>query len=96
MSEIDNYEIVRQKLSLGSLYAPKHKKIFELMKILWNEEEIEIISKFEGADKYTSLKSLEESTGIPRDKLVLILDGLYDKGTIAKVENVYGLVPILP
>ena len=29
MSEIDNYEIVRQKLSLGPLYAPKHKKIHD-------------------------------------------------------------------
>jgi hypothetical protein len=96
MSDIDNYEIVRQKLSLGSLYAPKHKKIFELMKILWNEEEIEILSKFEGADKYTSVIALEKSTGIPKDKLVSILDELYDKGTIAKVEKVYGLVPILP
>jgi Pyruvate/2-oxoacid:ferredoxin oxidoreductase delta subunit len=96
MSDIDNYEIVRQKLSLGSLYAPKHKKIFELMKILWNEEEIEILSKFEGADKYTSVIALEKSTGIPKDKLVTILDELYYKGTIAKVEKVYGLVPILP
>ena len=37
MTEIDNYEIVRQKLSLGPLYAPKHKKVYELMKLLWNE-----------------------------------------------------------
>ncbi len=96
MSEIDSYEIVRQKLSLGSLYAPKHKKIFELMKILWNEEDIEIISKFEGADKYNSVTALEKSTGIPKDKLVPILDRLSNKGTIAKVENVYGLIPILP
>ena len=42
MPEIDNYEIVRQKLILGPLYAPKHKKVFELMKILWSKEEIKI------------------------------------------------------
>ncbi len=96
MSEIEYYEIVRQKLTLGPLYAPKHKKIFELMKLLWNEEEIEILSKFEGADKYNSLKELVKSTGISKDKLVPILDRLYNKGTIAKVESGYGLVPILP
>jgi len=39
MIESDNYEALRQKLCLGPLYAPKHKKVFELMKILWNEPE---------------------------------------------------------
>ena len=39
---------------------------------------------------------MENSTGISRHELISILDGLYEKGTIAKVENVYGLVPLLP
>ena len=34
MSETDYYEIVRQKLKLGPLYAPKHKKILEFMNML--------------------------------------------------------------
>ncbi|MFX0006529.1 MAG: 4Fe-4S binding protein [Promethearchaeota archaeon] len=38
MTEADYYEIIRQKLVLGPLYAPKHKKVVEFLKIFWNEE----------------------------------------------------------
>ncbi|KKL04584.1 hypothetical protein LCGC14_2614620, partial [marine sediment metagenome] len=44
MSEIDNYEIVRQKLTLGPLVTPKHRKVKKLLKIFWNEEEIKLLS----------------------------------------------------
>jgi len=97
---ISNYERVRQKLSLGPLYAPKHKKVYELMRILWNDQEINVLSYFEGADKYNSLSELEKKSGIVKDELKAVLDRLYGKGTIAKFETeqgtIYSLLPLLP
>jgi Pyruvate/2-oxoacid:ferredoxin oxidoreductase delta subunit len=96
MSEIDNYEIVRQKLSLGPLYAPKHKKIHELLRILWNEEEINILAHFKDADHYTSLKYITSESGIPRKDIKVILERLRSKGTIARRASKYSLIPIFP
>jgi len=96
MSEIDNYEIVRQKLILGPLYAPKHKKVYELMKILWSKEEIKILSYFENADKYNTLRELEKKSGIPKKEIKSILERLRSKGTIAKRVTKYSLIPLLP
>ncbi|MFX1375326.1 MAG: 4Fe-4S binding protein [Promethearchaeota archaeon] len=100
MTEVDYYEIVRQKLSLGPLYAPKHKKINELLRILWNEEEIKILSFFKDADHYNSLEELEERAGIPKEEFKSILDNSYAKGTIARIETemgfLYSLIPLLP
>ena len=96
MSEIDNYEIVRQKLSLGPLYAPKHEKIHELLKIFWNEEEINILAHFKDADHYTSLKDLTIETGIPRKEIKVILERLRSKGTIARGASKFSLIPIFP
>jgi len=69
MTEIDHYENVRQKLVLGPLSAPKNKKIIKLLKIFWNEDEIKILSHFESADKWVSLKELEERIGIPKNEI---------------------------
>ncbi len=96
MSEQDYYEIVRQKLKLGDLYAPKHEKIRELMKIFWNEKEIKVLSYFEAADKYISLRELSKKSGIPKEKLRAIIGPIYQKGTISMWGTKYGLIPLLP
>jgi len=96
MAEIDYYEDVRQKLTLGPLYAPNHKKIIELMKIFWTEEEIEILSHFDSADKSISLRGLEKRSGIPKDQIKAILEPLVKKGTISHIATKYCLIPLLP
>jgi len=100
MIESDNYEALRQKLCLGPLYAPKHKKVFELMKILWNEDEVKILNYLDDADKYNTLEQLERKSGIPKADIKVVLDRLDDKGTIAKIQTekstLYGLIPIIP
>ncbi len=58
MTEIDYYDIVRQKLILGPLIAPKHRKIIKLMKVFWNEEEIKLLSHFDSAEKWNSIRQL--------------------------------------
>ena len=63
MTEVDYYEAVRQKLVLGPLKYPKHRKIKKLLKVFWNEEEIKLISHFDTADKNISLSQLAERSG---------------------------------
>jgi Pyruvate/2-oxoacid:ferredoxin oxidoreductase delta subunit len=96
MTQVDNYEIVRQKLQLGRIIAPKHKKIYELMKIFWNEEEIEILSQFNNAGKNTSLKELTEKTGKSRQDIKKILERSIVNGTLSKSGPKYKLIPLLP
>ncbi len=46
MTEVDYYDLVRQKLEIGALYAPKHKKITDLLKVFWDEDEIKLLSSY--------------------------------------------------
>lgn len=97
MSGVDNYELVRQKLKLGALYAPKHKKVEELLKVLWTEEEVELLAQFNGADKPTTLKELKERTGKSRKELKQILRTPLWKRTISRIgTNKYYLLPLVP
>jgi Pyruvate/2-oxoacid:ferredoxin oxidoreductase delta subunit len=96
MVEIDYYDIVRQKMNLGPLLHPKHKKITALLKAFWNEEEIKILAQFETADKSITLKKLEEKTGIAKNDLKKVLSRSVKVGTLHKMGNKYALEPILP
>jgi len=66
------------------------------MKILWNEEEIKILSYFENADKLISLKKLAEKSEIPKNEIKKILARSVKNGTISKIGNKYGLEPLTP
>ena len=96
MTEIDYYENVRSKMELGPLTAPKHKAVLGLLKIFWTEEEIKILSDFEPADKWVTIKQLEERTGIPKKEIKNILSRPVDLGTIARRMNKYCLEPLIP
>ncbi len=96
MTEVDYYETVRQKLVLGPLYAPKHRKIKKLMKVFWNEEEIQLLSHFDSADKNNSLKQLVERSGMTKDEIKKILSRSVKNGTISKSGAKYCLEPIIP
>ncbi|MFX1256598.1 MAG: 4Fe-4S dicluster domain-containing protein [Promethearchaeota archaeon] len=96
MTNSKYYEIVRSKLKLEPFFTPKHKLVFEIMKILWNEEEIKILSYFESADKSISLRKLTEKSGIPKNEIKKILGRSVENGTISKIGNKYGLKPLTP
>jgi len=96
MTEIDYYELVRQKLVSGSIHAPKHKKIIKLMKIFWNEEEIKILSHFDEVGNYISSKKLSEKTGIPKEDVKRILARSVENGTLAQKGARFSLKTILP
>ncbi|NHI94851.1 MAG: hypothetical protein EAX96_20345 [Candidatus Lokiarchaeota archaeon] len=92
----DLYENIIEKLYLGPLKAPKHEKILELLKILWNEKEIKILSHFPKAGKLISLRELENRTKIPQEQLRIILKDIGKKGTTCKKGKKYGLLPLVP
>ncbi|MFX1311270.1 MAG: 4Fe-4S binding protein [Promethearchaeota archaeon] len=96
MTEVDNYEIVRQKLQIGRITAPKHKKIFKLMKIFWNEEEIKILSQFNNVGSKISLKELHERTGLSEEEIEKILRRPARNGTIIRIGSDYRLLPLVP
>ena len=96
MIEVDNYEIVRQKLQIGRITAPNRKEIFKLMKIFWNEEEIKILSQFNSVGKNNTLDQLTRKTGISKEKLEEILDRSVKLGTIIKTNSDYRLMPLVP
>ncbi|MFX0133084.1 MAG: ATP-binding protein [Candidatus Hodarchaeota archaeon] len=96
MTEIDYYENVRQKLSLGRFVTPKHDKIIELLKIFWDEETIEILNHFPNAGELITVKELVEKTGKPKSEIKKLLRIAAKKRTIAKVGRGYGLAPLLP
>jgi Pyruvate/2-oxoacid:ferredoxin oxidoreductase delta subunit len=96
MTEVDYYDVVRQKLVLGPLISPKHRKIIKLLKIFWNEEEIKLLSHFDSADQYNSLKQLMERSGLPKDKIKTLLKRSVEIGTVSKKGTKYCLDPIIP
>lgn len=93
---VDYYELVRQKLKLGPVFAPKHKMIFELLKIFWNEDEVKLLSHFEGVGKLLSARKLAKTADLPKDQVKATLNRLADRGTIIKIGNQFGLLPLLP
>ena len=96
MKEVDYYEHVRLNLVLGPLQAPKHKKIIELMKVFWTEEDIKILYHFDKVGNWVSGKQLEEKTGIPKVEIKRILARSLRNGTLVKKGTRYSLIPLLP
>ncbi|MFX0029166.1 MAG: ATP-binding protein [Candidatus Hermodarchaeota archaeon] len=96
MTEVDDYEIVRQKLQIGRITTPNHKKIFKLMKIFWNEDEIRILSHFNNIGMVTSRKELAEKTGKSEEEIEALLRRSARNGTILRFGSDYRLLPLVP
>ncbi|MBD3228003.1 MAG: hypothetical protein GF329_07420 [Candidatus Lokiarchaeota archaeon] len=96
MTEIDPYEEVRKKLSIGPLQAPKHEKIYELLRIFWDEKTIELLSYFPQVGKLIKVSELEEKTDFSRKEIKRMLRKAVKKKTIHKSGSEYGLSPLLP
>ncbi|MHA1299529.1 MAG: 4Fe-4S binding protein [Candidatus Helarchaeota archaeon] len=96
MTQVDYYEIVRNKLKVGPLGAPKHKKVLEFLKIIWTEEEAKLLSHLEGVRKLITPRKLAKITGMEKAKVKEILERCAEKGTILKIGNQFGLLPLVP
>ncbi len=96
-TQLNYYDIVRQKLTLGPLTAPKHEKIFELLKIFWPEEDtIKLLSFFPSADQRITIEELVEKSGMDKGKIRKILRSVTKKKTVSAARNRYGLEPLAP
>ncbi|MHA1831922.1 MAG: 4Fe-4S binding protein [Candidatus Helarchaeota archaeon] len=96
MNDINYYEVVRQKLTSGDVHAPKHEKVYELMKIFWDEDVIKILSYFPNAGNSVSLTELSEKSGIPKREISRTLRKAVKKKTLIKKGNKYELAPLVP
>jgi Pyruvate/2-oxoacid:ferredoxin oxidoreductase delta subunit len=96
MTEIDYYESVRRNLELGPVFAPKHKKIVQLMKVFWDEDEIKILSHFDKVGKFTTTKQLAEKTGMSKEEIKKKLARSVRNGTLANKGSRWSLIPLLP
>ena len=66
------------------------------MKIFWDDEEIKILSQFNNVGLKTSLKELEEKTGISEQEIEKKLKKSVRLGTIIKHHSDYRLLPLVP
>ncbi|NVM02062.1 MAG: hypothetical protein HWN67_06980, partial [Candidatus Helarchaeota archaeon] len=96
MTEVDYYDIVRNKLRVGPIGAPKHKKVLEFLRIIWTEEEAKLLSYMEGVRKLVTPRKLAKTAGMDKTKVKELLNNCARKGTILKIGNQFGLLPLVP
>jgi len=97
MTEVDYYETVRQKLEVEPLRVPKHEKTIELLKVLWDEDVIKVLSYFPAVSKgEITVKELIEKSGLEKDFIRSALKKAVGKKTIVKKGRAYELAPLLP
>lgn len=96
MTEVDYFDIVRNKLRAGPIGAPKHKKVLEFLRIIWTEEEAKLLSHMEGVRKLITPRKLAKIAGMDKAKVKELLNNCAKKGTILKFGNQFGLLPLVP
>lgn len=93
----DYYDVVRQKLFVGPLYAPKHDKILQLLKVFWPEEDtIKVLSYFPQTGERITLDELTTHTGMEKRDLKKILKKVTKNKTVSLTKDGYGLEPLAP
>lgn len=95
----DLYELIRRNMnSIWPVKLPKHKKILELLKLLWpTEEEAKIISVFkEPLLDQKSPSKISKLTGIPLDRVTEVCECMAKKGVIAKDGKKFAIFPPMP
>jgi Pyruvate/2-oxoacid:ferredoxin oxidoreductase delta subunit len=93
---VDHYESVRQKMSIDELGTPRHKKTTEFLKMLYNEEEIELLDHFDRSYQLLSPARLAKKAGWDKDKVKKILTRLGKRGALFKLGTSYMLINLVP
>ena len=94
--KLDYYDIVRQKLAVGPLQAPKHEKIFELLKVFWDEDTVKVLAHFPNAGETISLEELAEKSGMEKKQIRRLLKKATKKKTLSQIGKEYSLEPLAP
>lgn len=94
----ESYRKLREKLHKFPLGAPEMAEIYEILEIIFTEEEAEIGAKLPAFPEH--IDSLAEKTGVEKEKLIPVLEGLADKGCVFKFVKDgaphYSLLPMVP
>ena len=93
---IDHYESVRQKMSIDEVGWPKHKKTIEILKVLFNEEEIKLLDHFDRGFELLSAAKLAKRSGWEKARVKKILKSLSERGRLFKLGNSYMLLNLVP
>ncbi len=96
MTEIDHYESVRQKMSVGGIGTPKHKKTIEFLKRLYNEEEIQLIDNFERAYQPLSAGKLAIKANMDKKVVKKMLKDLRKRGVIFDMAGRFMIMNLVP
>ena len=96
MSIDEIYESVRNKMGIGPIAFPKHKKVLEFLKQIWNQEEIQLLDHFDGSFQFLTARKLSKKANLEKDKVKDILKKLAGRGTIIKMGGQYALLTIAP
>ena len=96
MSNTDHYESVRQKMSIGEVGTPKHKKTIEFLKVLYNEEEIKLLDNFDGAYQGLTAGKLAKKANMDKKVVKKMLKDLRKRGVIFDMAGKYMLMNLVP
>lgn len=96
MAQTDYYEEIRQKLRLGPIATPKHEKIIEFLKLIWDENDVKLLNHMPGVGALISPIKLAKQMGVDKSVVKQTLNKLADKGTILRLANQFGLLPLAP
>lgn len=97
MSEIDYYEEVRQKLKIGEgLGTPKHERVMDFLRMIWNEEEVKLLNNFDGVGNALSAAKMAKKAGMDKKIVKKMLNDMADRGTIVRVANQFSIIPLAP
>ncbi|NVM53769.1 MAG: 4Fe-4S binding protein [Candidatus Helarchaeota archaeon] len=96
MPEVDHYESVRQKMSIDEVGTPKHKKTIEFLKVLYNEEEIELLDHFDRGYQLLTAVNLAKKSGWVKERVKKILKSLSKRGALFTLGRSYMLLNLVP
>ena len=96
MTEVNHYESVRRKMSIGGIGTPKHKKTIEFLKMLYNDEEIKLLDTFDRAYQLLSSAKLAKKANLEKAKVKKILKNLRKRGLIFDMGGKYMIMNLVP
>jgi Pyruvate/2-oxoacid:ferredoxin oxidoreductase delta subunit len=103
MSEINVYEVLREKISTWPIRVPKAKEVIEILKILFTEEEACFLIHFSAPYRDPeTMEEMVERTGEPFERVKAIVDRLVSRGLLFRFTSksdgntYYSLMPMVP
>ena len=96
MTEVDHYESVRKKMSIGEVGTPKHEKTIEFLKRLYDEEEIKLLDHFDRAYQMLSAGKLAKKANMEKKKVKEMLKKLHKRGVIFSLAGAYMIMNLVP